>query len=1278
MVKRLIASILSMALVAGVITPQLVYGGVNTIPIQLVKQGNEKDYVENAGYEPTVSNKGISATNIKKELGSHYENKTYIKTELEGKHLKSLSWLDPEMGLVKYELDGASIPDGINTYYKIDEMIPQAKYNFEGGKATIHLSNNNEERLEIVDETGMNILEKDIFIPTDDTMADYYFYVATQEGMKDTDIQVTNGSKVITPIENVSTATTKVLKYKLTVEKGQEYIISVSGTPITREAKIVFDVEYYNNTKIPVWYKASYIANEWDIYKYQSDKPYCIVLEDGQNEPNTFILELNGYAKDKFWRTVSNWLIGKMTIAGETVQLPAPMIVERGELNYLQKLVGVLESEEKNPTVYTKFTSGVLAGSTVGVRLVATDYKKIDSQQGGTALRYKVTIENPPKEDLPIQFDLEPSTQGHIVQAQTKGIETVEIQCWEGSIYSAAPHNLKDTSKVAWTKWSKMERAYAKSILGNGKGYDPDHDRRGNEHSATINQSTTSDQKFKLRYKVKDGYVSPKVVYAHQEVDNNGYPVFTNTEVKSTEREGYHELDPLVVPRYGYNPNMIGIGTISSMLFQVELHGVPVYIGEGQGALLSKLNVETKTVVQIPEEFPKKEGSYFSAYLLEKYKDGVKLEDGTKQYFYPGEMLKLSDIGQSAINGEVQYDEVRLVPQFGIDPDENDYVKIQKICVGTEGKETIIEQNIIAVVSGSYIRLNNIETSIKIEDSKFRLEEKDSDFKRIQSTDVKTGDTNSNQIFDAQFRGEKILKVVYKELPKQSVTIVESGTDNNLDGKTVPAGTLVTVNVVLRKGDTSPNTIRVAVPGTGEEIVLVKVSENPEEETVLYAKENVPVTKADAGYVTIVDTTGIEDVDKITKPHLTIVANKHVNSVLTVSPTAITMSGSSIGVLELKDNFGNPINGKIPTFQINDQLFTGEVRELGDGKYEFTYWPDYPGVKYIDAIVDGEKVADAKLVVESLNGTITITKDGKEVDKAEVGDTIEIKVTIENQGETPPNIIYVVVPSVDEKVALERQEDGSYKGSVVTKKPALGEVSIVEEEYQNITPKPLMIIGKQEDEKEETVVPSIPPIPDIPSIPPVENKPVLDKPLVDKPETNKPPVDKSEVNKSEVDKSVEEKPVANKPSVDNTNTSVENPDSSLEEKSRDYYNKKLNIGGTVFLTGKGYERLKLLPEGTKFGKLRNINYELKGKQIGRIEVIYPNGKKEDLAIEVMVLGSKQPFIYEQQKNHVKGMNSFVPITGDEVFKLYSNIAIISGVILIFMRWKRKNTSNYKK
>lgn len=884
MVKKLLMGAVITSLTLGsVIIPQDIKGSnIGEIPVELVKYGEEDTGgVEQGTYQIPLHNKEtIESTDIKKGNFSQYENKAYVKTELGGKPLKSLEWLNQEQGFVKYGLYGESTPNNVELYYKMGEMIPKASYQNQGEKATILFHNKSKQSLEIVSSSGHMISSTEVVINEGEQRSNYSFFVYTKANEKDTSIQVLCDQVLLRPVENLSTSTTKVLKYEMVVEKNMVYNIEVNGTPITESAELAFDMQEHDR-KIQDWYSKSYVVAQWKHKKWEIDKP-DVIYEAGTEDKTKATLIVNGYMEDEFNHIVAGWLIGKMSIAGERVQIPAPIILDNPDIDYLENIEMLMKDPVKNPTVYTTFSTGRLAGSTVGIRLI--------SKQGagsGISIGYEITMTNAPKETLPIEVELCAMTQGHISSARTKGITDVQIECWNGLIYSDAPNNLDQIDGLKWAVWNQNDFVLAKSILGNIKDkwnlYE--YHRRDMEYPATSNMASTSDQKFNLRFRILDGYINPKVFYSHQEIDINRIPVLTNKEQKLYTREDkvqggtYQEVLDLVVPRYGFLPlssnSGIAIGGLSSILFQAELQEVPVYIEGNIKELLANLNVESRTSVQIPSVAPTKEDSYFAGYLLKKYKNNVEVVGvGSDTYYYSGQIISLSDIGATSENGEVLVDEIRLIPQFGVDIDRNDYVKIQTLLQTNDNSQTLIDQKFVAVVSGSYIRLKDVSDVLTANNLNFYLDEKQSDFKKV-ITKTRVGETEQANAYDCKFDGvNKILNLVYKETKEQS----------GISGK------------------------------------------------------------------------------------------------LTVSPASITLSGSSVVVLELKDENQQGVIGKQPIFFINDQVFTGIVQEIGDGKYEFTYIPDSLGVKTVKAYIDNQLIAEGSLsVVSEENGETNISGGGNTV-----------------------------------------------------------------------------------------------------------------------------------------------------------------------------------------------------------------------------------------------------------------------------------------------------------
>lgn len=1070
--KRVLSMLLSAALVVNPFSSiQVVKANqVNGIPIQLIKKADTGTGGEESGTYNQNGNSGkIDPRDINKSPSSIYLNRAYYQTELSGKPVKSLEWLDQGKGLIKYELSNEpTLPSNVELYYNKDEESAKANYYFTGGKADVsfNLLNNSSNRVDVVNENGMALTNEEVYLSDTQSEVEYTFLVQTKTGMRDTKITVKMtedqaGEVELVPSDNLSTLSQITLKYTVKVKKGIQYIFSVDGVENTGVASFKLYEGPYTIDKDGAWFYQSTgeSAGTAGSKIIQTDKKE-IIFESSTNATGDIQAKftLNTY-ENRFTNSqyyTYNILVDCISIADEYVQVPAPPMAychTKGEKDSHWNSMKEFINSDKNRPVVTKFTTGKLAGSTVEVKIVDIVVANNENALNAVGLVYTVTMKEPPKEEIPINIRTRMMSQGYIAKAATKGIKGLELYCNAKGIWDG----FGSTDTEGWQPWVEPSQPevhwispLAKSIKGNIHNDLASYDMRNRKDKSTFKEDvgsdgiTTSDQKFKVHFSVEDGYVNPKVVYAHQELNlTENKPVSIQqsyTEDQLTFNNKQHEVSELTVPRYGVEYNSatsdtdgagVFVGNLSSLLFQVELLELPVELDQQNGTGVNQIgfmDVQARKTLQIPDAIPEKQGNYFTGYRLYKVKDGVE-ELINDKYYYPGQVLSLSDVGTFAVDGKKIMDKVKIVAVYG---EENQNtagkVVVKTILKNKDGSVEVYDQKVLSVADNTYVRINEVASKItKDADSTFKFSEADTTMSKVVSTSVTRAGNNSLATDTFSLDGkvtatQKVFEIVYIQ-EGQTLEIFEAGTNNKIPNNTVVAGSNVKVSLSLKKADTLPETVQVKVPGRDELVTLTKVAGDTGE-TVLYQADNILVTKAETGTVTIAeqDKANIPEVEKIKNPSLTVTAGSPSNqhTTLVVSPSSITVTGSSIGTITLKDAYGNLIKDGSPVIKVNGtDLPLDKITNNGDGTYGFSYTPDSVGNKKFDLMDDqGQEMATDTVTVESGSGTISITKAGNPIDKIEVHSKFTITVTVQDEGNNPPNELKVNVPGVEGEVIL--------------------------------------------------------------------------------------------------------------------------------------------------------------------------------------------------------------------------------------------------------------------
>lgn len=1124
MKKTLLSIVLSVSLVLNpLLSLQSVRADtIQKIPIQLVKKselGGEEygNYIMNSGTT-------ITSNNIEKLDNSKYIDKAYYQTELDGKPLKNLEWLDKNNGKISYILKGEpTLPNNITLYYKTDEITPKANYYFTGGKADVGfiLMGETSERVDVVNENGVALVNEEVYVEDNKSEVEYSFLVQTKAEMRDTKITVKiqedgMAEKELPPSDNLSTVTQITLKYVVKVKKGSTYKFTVEGV---------------ENNDTP-----SFTLEQMECTKHEKSDPkdwYSIKSGDSQpsieNVGNKFIdssrpaiiSELNYHTKDlieaKFTLNTYyynpgkasyiknhayNGLIDCIMVSDEFVQVPAPPMaychkVSEKDIHW-QEMKEFIQSE-KNKAVTTHFTAGKLAGSTVTVKVTDIVVGNNSDSVNGVGLVYTVTMEKPPKEFIPINIRTRPMSQGYIAKAATKGIKDLELYCNTSGIWSS----FEETSIEGWQPWLEPDTPVhwisplAKSIKGNIHNASPSYDMRNRkDRSSSLKKEdtdsdgiTTAEQKFKVHFSVEDGYVNPKVIYAHQELDTiENKPVsiqnsYSGEQIQSS--GNIHEVSGMTVPRYGTeynsesddkNKTNVFAGNLSSLLFQVELLELPVELDQQNGTKTQQvgtMDVEARRTLQIPGVIPQRTGNYFTGYELYKVNGTNEELLNSGKYYYPGQTLTLEDIGAVAVDGKKTMDKVVLKAVYGTEnTNTSNRVVIRTILKKLDGSTELYDQKVFSAAKNTWVRVNDVTEKIQQDEEKqFKFSATDTiTMTKVKTASVtRTGDMATNNGFSLDGKvtvDEQVFEIYYVQEEGQKLELFNAGTNDKISNDTVVAGSNVKVVLTLKKADNMSETIQVKVPGKDELVTLTKKVGSDNGENVIYEADNILVTKAETGMVTISDKdkATIQDVEKITNPPLTIAAGKlsSVFSTIKVSPSAITVTGSSIGTVELKDGYGNPIKDANPIVKVDGQDLpvSSPITNNGDGTYTFPYTPDSVGIKKFDLIDETDQsLSIDMLVVESKAGTISITKSGNPIDKIDVHNKFTITVKVEDEGANPPAEIKVLVPGVEGEVVLKRGSDGAYVGVAEVTNPANGEITIVGEEYKNIIPKPIQIVA---------------------------------------------------------------------------------------------------------------------------------------------------------------------------------------------------------------------------
>lgn len=1155
--KRVLSFVLSAALIANpFLSVQTAKAETNTsaIPVKLVKKVETGTGEEEDGTYQSNSSKGkIESIDIKKPERSKYLDKAYYQTELDGKVVKSLQWLDAGQELIKYELaNEPTLPQNVDLYYKKGEQTAKANYYFTGGKADVSftLTGSTSDRVDVVNENGVALTNEEVYIAEEkNNEEEYTFLVQTKTGKRDTKITVkmqedATPEQVLTPSDNLSTVSQITLKYVVKVKRGSTYKFTVEG--VENNGTPSFTLKQMECTKI----NGSDLDN-WFYYNSDTQKVFmkahgsdCILSEKVNTENAVLFSQetlengsieatftLNTYNKRN--NNVYNYLVDCIAIADEFVQVPAPPIaychtIDDKDEHWNIKLKSFIDSTE-NKAVITKFTTGKLAGSTVKVKITKLVVPNDPSAINAVGLVYTVIMEKPPKEEIPINIRTREMSQGFIAKASTRGIKDLELYCNNKDIWT--PYNNADGPE--WKQWAHPDNIsvhwvspLAKSIMGNMTELFGTYDMRGrgdkkSPYKEDVDEGTgitTSDQKFNVRFLVEDGYVNPKVVYDHQELNiKTNKPVNMQYSSESSdsskkleisnnkETQNKYEVKGLTAPRYGMecntepDPNKtagtkVFVGNLSSLLFEVELLELPVKLDEQNDTGekdVGTMNVQSRKTLQIPDTIPQKQGQYFTGYKLCKVVGDS--EFPSSKYYYPGQTITLKDdVGPFAVNGKKLIDKVVLKAVYGEEnTDTANKVVVKTILKKLDDSTEVYDQKVFSAAKNTYVRVKSVTDKIT-KGSEFKFVEAFSQLDKTPMTKVETtnvtraGDVTPNSGFslDGKVTADgQVFEIIYMEEEGQKLELFNAGTTDKVPNDTVVAGSEVKVNLTLKKIGDMPETIQVKVPGKDEFVTLTKKVGSDNDEKVVYEADNILVTKAETGTVTISDKdkVKIHEVEKITNPPLTVVAGKPSSqtSTIKVSPSAIAITGSSIGTVELKDAYGNPIKDANPIVKVDgkDLPVDSVITNKGNGIYEFPYTPDSVGNKLFELMDDNNQVVgNDTLTVESGAGTISITKGGQPVDKTPVHEEITITVTVEDNGTNPPNEIKVTVPGVDGEVTLTRQPDGTYTGTATPTKPATGEVTIVDEGYKNITPKPITVTAGKPDSANSTITVSPNPV----------------------------------------------------------------------------------------------------------------------------------------------------------------------------------------------------------
>lgn len=164
--------------------------------------------------------------------------------------------------------------------------------------------------------------------------------------------------------------------------------------------------------------------------------------------------------------------------------------------------------------------------------------------------------------------------------------------------------------------------------------------------------------------------------------------------------------------------------------------------------------------------------------------------------------------------------------------------------------------------------------------------------------------------------------------------------------------------------------------------------------------------------------------------------------------------------LELRDDNDLPVMGIIPTITVGSDilpLLDEDIKELGEGKYEFLFTPTQAGVDVMGVNVYNIPIKNKFFSVKDIDGVITVSKAGSNINTAMLGDEIEITLELTKKEGANPQNIKVIVPGVEGHVVLKCGTDGIYRETVKLGKIEAGYIIVNDVNYPNIKQVPFSV-----------------------------------------------------------------------------------------------------------------------------------------------------------------------------------------------------------------------------
>lgn len=167
--------------------------------------------------------------------------------------------------------------------------------------------------------------------------------------------------------------------------------------------------------------------------------------------------------------------------------------------------------------------------------------------------------------------------------------------------------------------------------------------------------------------------------------------------------------------------------------------------------------------------------------------------------------------------------------------------------------------------------------------------------------------------------------------------------------------------------------------------------------------------------------------------------------------------------LELRDDNDFPVIGVVPTITVGSDILPlteEDIQEIGEGKYEFLFTPTQAGANVMGVSVYNSPIKNKFFSVKDIDGVITVSKAGSNINTAMLDDEIEITLELtKKEGTQPPNI-KVIVPGVEGHVVLKQGTDGIYRGTAKLGKIEAGYIIVDNVNYPNIKQIPFSVTEK--------------------------------------------------------------------------------------------------------------------------------------------------------------------------------------------------------------------------